>query len=197
MIATIENAILNRVFNLQTNFGYKYAILESWPDNWKTYLETRLGGLVTPAAWVTFTGLNETDQDLNTRYETVCTARFGIVVAAKNTRNQVAARHGASVQNPLKPYEVGVYQLAQDLIGVLNGWSPHESAGLLMLKSLQTGEVDSTRAANMHFQVLSFECVVSLPAATENPDILPDFDAMPVAYGAPIASATIILEDPE
>ncbi len=192
MIGEVENVIIARIADCQNALGYNFRTLEPWPDNWQEYFDKRVSGLNFPAAWVTFTGLVENNDAIDARYQTEYVARFGIVVAAKNSRNQVAARHG--VNHTLKPDEIGVYQLSKDLIAILNAWRPLENSGLLAFKSLQPGDVNSPRAINIQFQVLAFECALLFDNSAENTNALNDFAALDLPWEAPIAEQIINLE---
>lgn len=90
---------------------YTYATLDTYPDEFDTYLK-RKGTLRTPAAWAVFLGFTEgTDDGDDAGWSGK--ARFALIVAAQNLRNEEDTRHGDGA----KP---GSYQLAIDAIRLLS-----------------------------------------------------------------------------
>lgn len=116
MIGAVENAIIGvlRDAGEAGTLGYRYATLETYPDDFDQYLKDK-GQLRTPAAWAVFLGLGQGsdggDGD-GPRFE----ARFALVVAAQNLRNETATRHGG----PDPVAEPGSYQLAEDAARLLS-----------------------------------------------------------------------------
>jgi len=113
VIAAIEKGVLEALRDAGASdlFGYRYRTLETYPDDWDAYLkEVRV--LNAPAAWCVFLGIGKMveEEDGTVRGE----ARFGLVVAAENLRNEEATRHGHGA----KP---GSYQLAIDAVTLLAG----------------------------------------------------------------------------
>lgn len=117
MFAEIENAILTRLQLAGSPenqvLGYNWGTCESYPENWQDYLENNLALLRAPAVWVTFAGFSKISS--STRGVDV-RATYGVIVAAKNYRNQRAARFGGAGTD-----EIGSYQLVNDVLGLLNG----------------------------------------------------------------------------
>ena len=114
MIGAIENGILDllRAAGGEALLGYSYQTLESFPDNWETYLTASTKIIKSPAAWVTYGGWRKLEQT-STRVQIEGT--FGLVVAAKNLRNQREQRHGGPAG------EVGSFQLVEDAAKLLLG----------------------------------------------------------------------------
>lgn len=117
MFADIETSILRRLELAASAenkiLGYSWGTCETYPENWQDYLENNLALLRAPAVWVTFGGM--TKISASTRGVDV-RATYGVIVAAKNYRNQRNARFGGA-----SPDEIGSYQLVNDVIGLLNG----------------------------------------------------------------------------
>lgn len=92
--------------------GYKYQILESYPEDWGEYFEDDKLAVRAPAAWITFDGFTEGEEQSggSDRFK----ASFWLVVAAKNLRNETATRHGGSG-------EPGSYQLILDAVALFSG----------------------------------------------------------------------------
>ncbi|CAL4866730.1 hypothetical protein MMA231_00974 [Asticcacaulis sp. MM231] len=115
MIGAIENGILDLLKNAGgvALLGYDYQTLESFPDDWETYLGANSTKIIkSPGAWVTFGGWRKLEQT-NSRLQVEGT--FGLVVAAKNLRNQREQRHGGTAG------EVGSFQLVEDAAKLLLG----------------------------------------------------------------------------
>ncbi len=117
MIASIELAMIAalRVAAETRPLGYAWRTLETYPEEWDSYLKEK-GDWKAPAAWAVFAGatsLRFTDLGA-VRVEG---AQFGLVVAAENLRNEAATRHGG----PEGTAEPGSYQLALDALSILAG----------------------------------------------------------------------------
>lgn len=112
MIGLVENAMLARLkaFSDAGGLGYTYRTLESWPVNFDEYLSS-LQGQQYPCAWSAFAGAHNIDRVSRGRWRAHCA--FGLVVAAKNVRNESSRRLGGA------PGEVGSYQLAIDALTIL------------------------------------------------------------------------------
>lgn len=120
MIGATENAMLARLKAAADAdvLGYAWRLLETYPDDWDAWFKERKGALNTPAAWVTFAGFTGMDRLDSGGYR--ARATFGVTVAARNLRNETAARHGHEVADG-QPPEPGSYQLAMDAIALLGG----------------------------------------------------------------------------
>lgn len=114
MIGELENAVIARLKAASDGnyLGYKYRTFETYPADWDAYLTTKV--LNWPAVWVTFGGMTEIERVADGSY---VMAHFGIVVAAQNLRNETMTRQGG----PNGTAEPGSYQLAWDVIGLING----------------------------------------------------------------------------
>ena len=114
MMGEIENAMIKRLKlanGVAGLLGYTLRSIESYgeqlrSDKVKTVANT------TPAVWVTFLGA----QKIAGEDDHVWQARFAVIAAHKNARNEAASRLGAGD-------EVGVYQIANDVRGLFNGHS--------------------------------------------------------------------------
>lgn len=152
MIAAIENAIGAALVAAGTSgqLGYRYATIDTYPDDFDLYLKDKKGALRFPAAWAVFLGLSDGDDD-----DTVWSgeARFALVVAAQNLRNETASRHGDSVSPEALP---GSYQLAEDAVRVLH----RNGLGLDLVKPiLATGMRLVARTPEIRTQNLSLMAV--------------------------------------
>lgn len=114
MIAAIENAVIDVLRDAGTDgrLGYVYRTLETYPDEWDEYLKDLKGPLRTPGAWAVFLGI--VSMELSDDGVTYGLARFALVMAAQNLRNETGTRHGGGG-------EPGSYQLGIDAVGLLAG----------------------------------------------------------------------------
>lgn len=131
-IAEIENAILDRLKAAGEAgvLGYRFRTLESYPENFDLYLKEKIrGDRPYPAAWVVFGGWRE---PVDMGSELQAEASFGVVVAARNVRNETAQRHGAGDR------EVGSYQLLQDVAALIHGQHLGLDIGRLRLGQCQS-----------------------------------------------------------
>ncbi|MBD3728761.1 MAG: DUF1834 family protein [Sphingomonadales bacterium] len=112
MIAATELAIIDvlKAAGDDGVLGYRYVVLDTFPDEFEEYLR-EIRNLRTPAAWAVFLGLSDgSDESDDAGWHGK--ARFALVVAASNLRNEQQTRHGdGSVP--------GSYQLAIDAIRLL------------------------------------------------------------------------------
>lgn len=115
MIGAVENALVEvlRQAGDSGQLGYVYRTLESYPEEFDAYLKERKVPLRCPAAWAVFLGIDRGD-DAEDDAGFMGEARFALVVAAENLRNETATRHGG-------PGEPGSYQLAIDAVRLLSG----------------------------------------------------------------------------
>jgi len=114
MIATIENAMLARLRAAEGpgKLGYTFKTLESFPDDWASYLQAH-PEIRCPAAWATFAGAqNIREEDSGT---VSADGTFFMIVAGQSSRNEVSSRHGDRDGSP------GSYQLAIDALMLLTG----------------------------------------------------------------------------
>lgn len=138
MIAQTELAILDalRAAGESGVLGYKWQTLETYPEEWDLYLKDKRDWR-SPAAWVVFAGA---DSSFVTSMGTVRLegARFGLVVAAENKRNETATRHGGP--GDAAAAEPGSYQLILDAIAILAG-----STLGIDIDALEPGAIRSVR----------------------------------------------------
>jgi phage gp37-like protein len=115
MIGLVENAMLARIkaATQVEAVPYAYRTLETWPARFDHYLESQV--VQYPAAWTAFGGAHKVERLARGRWRAHCV--FGLVVAAKNLRNEESQRHGGSDAEP------GSYQLAVDAVRLLSGQS--------------------------------------------------------------------------
>lgn len=115
MIGTVENALLARLRAASDGdvLGYRYATLETYPENWDAYLKDKVA-LRAPAAWVVFGGWGS---PVGERSLPLLPATFGLVVMAENQRNEQATRHG----DPADPRVPGSYQMVVDAVSLFAG----------------------------------------------------------------------------
>lgn len=116
MIGAVENAILARLKAAADAdvLGYRWASLETYPEDWDAYLKDKVA-LRAPAAWVVFGGWGS--GGAGERQTPWLPATFGLVVMAENLRNEQASRHG----DPADAAKPGSYQLVEDAVGLLAG----------------------------------------------------------------------------
>lgn len=158
MIAAIENAIGAALLAAGTSgqLGYRYATIETYPDDFDAYLKDKKGALRWPAAWAVFLGLSEGGDDGG---EWHGDARFALVVAAQNLRNETASRQGDPVG--AKP---GSYQLAEDAVRVLH----RNEVGLPLLRPIVvTGmrlvaRTQEIRTQNLSLMALELRCTIPI-----------------------------------
>lgn len=115
MIGATENAITAALKAAADDgrLGYAWHTLDSYPEDFDAYLKEK-GQLRTPGAWAVFLGLADGVWQSGATGWTA-EARFAVVVAAQNLRNETASRQGG----PDSASEPGSYQLSEDAIRVL------------------------------------------------------------------------------
>lgn len=113
MIAATEKALVQQLLDAGEAgvLGYQYRTHDTFPDQFEEYLRSN-AGLRTPACWATFLGIVEGVDDGDDRGFTA-RARFALVVAAQNKRNEEDTRHGDGAVP-------GSYQLMVDAIRILS-----------------------------------------------------------------------------
>jgi len=113
MIAATEKALVQQLLDAGEAgvLGYEYRTHDTFPDQFEEYLRSNTG-LRTPAIWATFLGIVEGVDDGDDRGFTA-RARFALVVAAANKRNEEDTRHGDGAVP-------GSYQLMVDAIRILS-----------------------------------------------------------------------------
>jgi len=183
MIGAIEQAIVDRITAANGSagaLGYGLRKIASYGNE----LDVNINSLVRqfPAAWVTFGGEGRPRQRGGKVW--IHEPVFAVVVAAKNRRNEEAARRGAGG----KP---GSYQIAEDIRGLLVG----QTLGLA-IDPLAPGRIRSL--ANRAMQGASASIyAVELHTAYESEQAAPaenigsfttfhvDYDIPPIGNAAP------------
>ncbi|HEX7821044.1 MAG TPA: phage protein Gp37 [Sphingobium sp.] len=163
MIAAIENAMLARLKAASDAdvLGYNFRDLDSYPEDWDRYLKEKLEWRA-PAAWVVFAGAESPpSSDLA---ELRFPASFFLVVAAENSRNETARRHGG--QTVAEP---GSYQLVLDAVSLL----ADSDLGLPEITPLVTGAIRTVArpaalsARNCSLLAVAFTTSFTLPLVTD------------------------------
>lgn len=201
MIAATELALTGALEAAaeQGTLGYRYRTRDTFPDQFEEYLRTNRN-LRTPACWATFLGLVEgfdDGDDLGFQAR----ARFAVVVAAQNQRNEEDSRHGDGA-------EPGSYQLMVDAIRVLS-----RSRLVPELDLIETVRIRSARPVsrteemkrqNLSMQAIELELVLPLGVFAEEASDLRtlhvDWDvpahgnvAQPLPASDPDAADTIVI----
>ena len=116
MIAVIENAILARLKDAADagGLGYKFSLLESYPEDWDAYFKDK-GNWRGTAAWVTFAGCGQQERSDDGMVHWPAT--FFLIVAAESSRNETARRHGETGAAA----QPGSYQMLIDAVMLLAG----------------------------------------------------------------------------
>lgn len=177
MIAAIENAILQQLRDAGDDgvLGYKFVVLDSFPDEFEQYLKS-VGNLRTPAAWAVFLGMDQgDDSDDETGWMARC--RFALVVAAQNLRNEETTRHGDGAK-------AGSYQLAVDAIRVLSG----SDLGLPLVEPVAIGGArlvsrsDQMARQGLSLMAIELDCRAAFGVFDED---LGEFRTLHVDWDAP------------
>ncbi|MEZ5709725.1 MAG: phage protein Gp37 [Blastomonas sp.] len=163
MIAAIENGVLDvlRQAGEADQLGYVYRTLETYPDEFDAYLKEKQM-LRCPGAWCVFlavSGMAESDDGI-----VYADARFALVVAAENLRNETATRHGGGGRP-------GSYQLAMDAAVLLSGHDLGLDIGRIALRRMGLiGRSDEMRKQKLSMMVIEFETRIALSGAAFLPE---------------------------
>ncbi|MGE4323988.1 MAG: phage protein Gp37 [Sphingobium sp.] len=131
MIAAIERAILHRLHATEALVGFPWRRLDTLPDDWENYLETKVGELRGAAAWVGFTGWSNAEEAGDGAVHVDGT--FGLIVAQASSRqDEVANRHGG----PNASVQPGVYRLDLAVTAALSG----QTLGLDLVRPIAIGD---------------------------------------------------------
>lgn len=111
MMDLIENGIIARLKLANSTPGLLGYTLKSIDSYGEQLASENLKGVITnlPAVWVTFLGAQKVAGEDDCQWS----ARFVVIAAHRNARNEKASRLGAGD-------DVGVYQIANDIRGLLN-----------------------------------------------------------------------------
>jgi phage gp37-like protein len=161
MIGTIENSIIGRISGVSESgaLGYRFRQIKTYGGELRDQ-QARAGIKDVPAAWLAFDGA-DTVAGKTTNAYTHMLGRFVLLIAVENLRNEQAARHGAHG-------DVGAYQIAVDMAGLLAGWPPAE-AGRIHNIRISPVSVDDTRNGRLAVYAISFSC--EFPVVCINPDV--------------------------
>ena len=154
MIAQIENAVLELLKSAGDNdvLGYKYRTLESYPEEFDTYLKEK-HMLRAPAAWCVFLGF--VSMTVGDDGESYGLARFALVLAAENLRNETATRHGDDTVP-------GSYQLGLDAVGLLAGTDLGLDIGRITPRRMAL-VARTPEMRKQHLSLIAFEFETSVP----------------------------------
>jgi phage gp37-like protein len=180
MMAAIENGVLERLRAAGTPevLGYGFRTLESYPEDFDSYLAEKVRGRAFPGVWVVFGGWGRPE---DVGQEVRVPATFMVVVAAENLRNETAQRHGAG------PDEVGSYQLVTDVAALLHGQTlglPIDRLELGPCRSIRPTQAIAERKVSMY--ALEFTTGWGLAAVPFGPADEPaDFSTFSADWDAP------------
>lgn len=157
MIAATELAILAALKAAADAdvLGYDWRVLETFPDEFEEYL--RETNIRTPGAWVVFLGMVD-GQDNGDDAGWHGRARFALVVAGQNLRNEQQSRHGDD-GNP------GSYQLVIDAVRVLsrNPLAPLDLVEPVTVRGARpVARSEQMRKQNLSLFALDLECRLPL-----------------------------------
>ena len=187
MIAAVETAMLAALASAAQagTLGYDYPTLDSFPDEFEEYLVEQ-AKLRTPGAWAVFLGLaqgedNGDDSGWHGR------ARFALVVAAQNLRNEKQTRHGDGAQP-------GSYQLAEDAIRILSrsDLGLDLVAPMLPISMRPIARSQAIKRLGLSLMAIEFEC--TLPVGLFDADT-GTFSSLHVDWDVPPFGN--VLPDPE
>ncbi|MDP2373167.1 phage protein Gp37 [Reyranella sp.] len=182
IIARIESAMIARLKAASDLgvLGYTLSDVTTLPSD----LDERLAEYVQtfPTAWVVFGGWPNAENMGGG--EAAVVASFHVVVAAANLRNEKAQRHGVASAG-----EVGSYQMAMDVIGLLMGQDFGLDMGPLLLGAcspLYNGALQDKRRASLFAVKFDTRLVIN-PLAPEVLTVQPaaDFTTFAVGWDRP------------
>ncbi|MFO6448918.1 phage protein Gp37 [Erythrobacter sp. NE805] len=166
MIAATEKALVQELVEAGERriLGYQYHTTGTFPDQFEEYLRST-PGLRTPAAWSTFLGIVEGDDhgdDLGLRAR----ARFALVVAGGNLRNEEDSRHGDGAVP-------GSYQLMVDAIRLLSRSKLAPELDLIepvrIRSARPVSRTDQMKRQSLSMIAIELELVLPIGVFTEEP----------------------------
>ncbi|MBI1407298.1 MAG: DUF1834 family protein [Caulobacter sp.] len=190
VFAAIENAMIARLEAASEAgiLGYAIRTVDSLPAD----LDERLPHYVQqyPAAWTVFNGWRAIEEQGDGT--TLVEARYAVVVACANLRNERSQRHGAGG-------EVGSYQLVADVAALLSQQTFGLPIGHLVLgdcSSLYTSSGQAERKASLYAVNFSSRLVLdpAAPPLIQTPAI-GDFETFQVGWDLPPHTGTPDLSD--
>lgn len=167
MISQIEDAVLNRIRLAQDTgvLGYAFADLDSYSAQIDESVIEELANR-TPAAWVVWGG----DVVVRTHSgKRQMRGTFVVMCAARSLRNNTVARHGTGI-------DVGAYQLAQDIVGLVDGRKLDlDLTQAFTLVDRRTVFSKAVKRQHLAVYAITFDCGYMLP---RYPDELEDFTSI-------------------
>jgi phage gp37-like protein len=166
MIAATENAIVQTLLDAAEAgvLGYEYLTHDTFPDQFEEYLDKNRN-LRTPACWATFLGLVEGEDDGDDR-GFQARARFAVVVAAANLRNEENSRHGDGAVP-------GSYQLMVDAIRVLSRSMLTPELDLMepvrIRSARPVARTEQMKRQQLSMQAIELELVLPLSVFADDP----------------------------
>jgi phage gp37-like protein len=203
MIGTTELAIVDVLRQAGGSsggaLGYDYRSFDTFPDEFDEYLRDN-SHLKLPACWAVFLGLVD-GEDFGSDLGWQGRARFALVVAAKNLRNEEDTRHGDGATP-------GSYQLAIDAIRLLsrNDLSGYDAGQLELVEPITVrsarlvGRTPTIKQLGLSLIAIELECVLPTGAFTGDADdflsLHVDWDVPPIGnVAAPLPAANPDAED--
>ena len=179
MIAATELALVGALKDAGDagTLGYHYRVAETFPDEFEEYLRKN-SNLRTPACWATFLGF-VSGQDVGDQLGWQARARFALVVAAQNKRNEEDSRHGDGVVP-------GSYQLMIDAIRLLS--QDELAPELALVEPVQirsarpVARTKQMKDSGISMQAIELELVLPLSVFDE---ALGDFDRLHIDWDIP------------
>lgn len=163
MIGHIETAIIDKLEDISKSgaLGYKFRQIKSYGGELRDQ-QSRAKIRDFPAAWLAYDG--STLKSKTNAYDQF-TARFVLLVATENLRNEKATRHGQGK-------DAGVYQIFQDMAGILGGFKPTglPTASAISVDSIVPVSNESTQNGNIAVYA------IALSLTYQNARISPDVD---------------------
>ncbi|QDH35850.1 phage protein Gp37 [Porphyrobacter sp. YT40] len=166
MIAATELALVDVLVDAGEAgvLGYRYHTRDTFPDQFEEYLRANQK-LRVPACWATFLGLVEgVDEGDDLGFQ--ARARFALVVAAMNLRNEEDSRHGDGAQP-------GSYQLMVDAIRLLSRSMLTPELGLIEPVRIRSARpiarTEQMKRQNLSMMAIELELVVPLATFTDAP----------------------------
>lgn len=166
MIAVTELALIQVLLDAGEAgvLGYRYQTHDTFPDQFEEYLRLH-PKLRVPACWATFLGLVEgVDDGDDLGFQ--ARARFALVVAAMNLRNEEDSRHGDGAVP-------GSYQLMVDAIRLLSRSMLTPELDLMepvrIRSARPVARTEQTKKQNLSMMAIELELVLPLSVFTEDP----------------------------
>lgn len=188
MIGTVEQAIIDRLrlANDHDVFGYDIRQIDSYGGQAGDDVAEHVKGL--PAIWVTYDGANiETQVSRGPRHN----HKYIVVVAARSLRNESEGRRGSH-------RDVGVYQLARDVISVLHGFVPvMDKTKGLRIGAITPIAAPNTRNRNAAIYAINITTEFGIEAMSPNSALESPLKAIHTNWDLPPVKITGPLPDDE